>query len=163
MAVKFTPPTYESRDVGKAKLKKNLQALSRYFVKIGVPSTAAAPTDDKGAPMGISMAQLAYIHEQGSPSNNMPARPFNRLTKNRCKGQFRKLLRRSYLKILRGASPTRELKIIGVAYEGEMKNTFTISVFVPLKPATVRSKGSSRPLIDSGALRGSIISKVVTK
>ena len=42
-----------------------------------------------------------------------------------------------------------------------MKNTFTTGSFTPNKPATIKRKGSSRPLIDTGHLRQSITSKVV--
>ena len=64
----------------------------------------------------------------------------------------------------------------GERYEGEMKQTFTKETFAPNAPITinggwmrnkvngkvfkVKGKGSSRPLVDEGRLRGSIIHKV---
>ena len=58
-------------------------------------------------------------------------------------------------------SPFDGLSKLGVSYEGEMKKTFLVGQFIPNKPATIKRKGSSRPLIDTGHLRQSITSKVV--
>jgi phage gpG-like protein len=46
--------------------------------------------------------------------------------------------------------------------EGEIKKTITAgrSEWKPLKPATIRRKGSSKPLIDTGKLRASITHRV---
>ena len=50
---------------------------------VGVPGGATPPVDDDGKPLGISMAELAYIHEKGSLANKLPSRPLMRQTKTR--------------------------------------------------------------------------------
>lgn len=50
---------------------KALKALGGAEVLVGIPEG----TDDRDEP-GIGNAALAYIHETGSPINNIPARPF---------------------------------------------------------------------------------------
>jgi len=51
---------------------KALESLSATRVLIGIPSEENSRED--GSPIGN--AQLGYIHENGSPARNIPARPF---------------------------------------------------------------------------------------
>ncbi len=155
--------TFESKDLGKSKIKKDLRGLNSYAALVGIPSTAPRPVDrETKKPLAINMASLALIHERGSAANNIPARPFMKQTRQRAEGRFARLLRRLYKQVVDGkVRPFDGLSKLGMAYEGEMKNTFTTGSFTPNKPATIKRKGSSRPLIDTGHLRQSITSKVV--
>lgn len=155
--------TFESKDLGKARIKKDLRGLNSYAALVGIPSTAPRPVDKKTKkPLAINMASLALIHERGSAANHIPARPFMKQTRQRAEGRFARLLRRLYKQVVNGkVSPFNGLSKLGTDYEGEMKNTFTVGQFVPNKPATIKRKESSRPLIDTGHLRQSITSKVV--
>ena len=155
--------TFESKDLGKARIKKDVRGLNSYAALVGIPSTAPRPVDKKTKkPLAINMASLALIHERGSAANNIPARPFMKQTRQRAEGRFARLLRRLYKQVVDGkVRPFDGLSKLGMAYEGEMKNTFTTGSFTPNKPATIKRKGSSRPLIDTGHLRQSITSKVV--
>lgn len=155
--------TFESKDLGKARIKKDLRGLNSYAALVGIPSTAPRPVDrETKKPLAINMASLALIHELGSAANKIPARPFMKQTRQRAEGRFARLLRRLYKQVVDGkVRPFDGLSKLGMAYEGEMKNTFTTGSFTPNKPATIKRKGSSRPLIDTGHLRQSITSKVV--
>lgn len=155
--------TFESKDLGKARIKKDVRGLNSYAALVGIPSTAPRPVDrETKKPLAINMASLALIHERGSAANNIPARPFMKQTRQKAEGRFARLLRRLYKQVVDGkVRPFDGLSKLGVAYEGEMKNTFTTGSFTPNKPATIKRKGSSRPLIDTGHLRQSITSKVV--
>lgn len=155
--------TFESKDLGKARIKKDLRGLNSYAALVGIPSTAPRPVDrETKKPLAINMASLALIHERGSAANNIPARPFMKQTRQRAEGRFARFLRRLYKQVVDGkVIPQNGLAKLGMAYEGEMKNTFTTGSFTPNKPATIKRKGSSRPLIDTGHLRQSITSKVV--
>lgn len=128
---------------------------------VGVPGGATPPVDDDGKPLGISMAELAYIHEKGSLANKLPSRPLMRQTKTRVEKKFVRLLANGYKRVIKGADAESILRMIGVAYEGEIKRSFVVETFVANTEATKKRKGSSRPLIDTGALRQSITSKVV--
>lgn len=155
--------TFESKDLGKARIKKDLRGLNSYAALVGIPSTAPRPVDrETKKPLAINMASLALIHERGSAANNIPARPFMKQTRQKAEGRFSRLLRRLYKQVVNGKVPPFDgLAKLGTAYEGEMKNTFTTGSFTPNKPATIKRKGSSRPLIDTGHMRQSITSKVV--
>ena len=56
----------------------------------------------------------------------------------------------------------RILRLAGAFLEGKIKEKITLSDpdWPPLKPQTIKRKGSSKPLIDTGRLRNSIIHKV---
>ena len=155
--------TFESKDLGKARIKKDLRGLNSYAALVGIPSTAPRPVDrETKKPLAINMASLALIHERGSAANNIPARPFMKQTRQKAEGRFSRLLRRLYKQVVNGkVHPFDGLAKLGTAYEGEMKNTFTTGSFTPNKPATIKRKGSSCPLIDTGHMRQSITSKVV--
>jgi hypothetical protein len=51
-------------------------------------------------------------------------------------------------------------KIMGLAAENAVKRKILTGKFAPLKPATIKRKGHSKPLIDTGQLYDSITSQV---
>ena len=57
----------------------------------------------------------------------------------------------------------RKLKLIGLEQEAETKKTLTDLRTPPNAPSTIKAKGSSNPLIDTGELRSKISSTVVPK
>jgi hypothetical protein len=159
--VRITDVSTSSKDMGKKRINAILKQLSKMKAHVGVPGGATPPVDANGKPLGISMAELAYIHEKGAPANKIPSRPFMHQTKRRVEKKFVRLLSNGYKRAVKGANAEGILRMIGVAYEGEMKKSFVAEVFVENSKATIKRKGSSRPLIDTGALRQSITSKVV--
>lgn len=145
------------KDLGLDRIRRDLAKLDHGRVVVGWPGNG--PTHDKG---GMSVASLAIVHEFGSPKNGIPSRPVMRQTNARFgKGPLPRLGERLYKQILQGTTaPGTALKQLGVYWEGCIKRMFREGVFAPLKPATIRRKGSSKPLIDSGQLRASVTSKV---
>ena len=153
--------TIETVDHGKAALKLKLVRLRKMKALVGIPSSAESPADDQGRPLGITMAELGYVHEKGSPAKRIPSRPFMYKTRERVQGKYAQYMGHLYQQVVHGKlTPDEALKKVGARYEGDMKKSFTVEYFVPDKPATVAQKHSSRPLIDTGALRQSITSKV---
>ena len=152
MSVKF-----ETKDLGKAKIERELKAAKKIVALVGIPSDAKRHDDNPY----IGLAQIAYIMEKGSAVNNIPARPFMLQTRERNEKRMIGLSRR-LLKALSNGSTTAmdAIKKLGASYEGAMKRIFIEGSFAPDAPATVRRKKSSRPLIDTGLLRQSIKFKV---
>lgn len=161
MDIRLTDVSTSSKDRGKKRIAARLKNLSKMKAHVGVPGGATPPVDADGKPLGISMAELAYIHEKGSLANKLPSRPLMRQTKTRVEKKFVRLLANGYKRVIKGADAESILRMIGVAYEGEIKRSFVVETFVANTEATKKRKGSSRPLIDTGALRQSITSKVV--
>lgn len=168
---------FKSIDRGALRIKRELRVAAGKVALVGIPGDADPPVNEDGKPAEINMAQLAYIMEKGSAVNKIPARPFMRATRDRSETKVARLARSLYKAILKGnAGAVKALLKLGEAYQGEMKLTFTKETFAPNAPITinggwmrnkvngkvfkVKGKGSSRPLIDEGRLRGSIIYKV---
>jgi hypothetical protein len=57
-------------------LKKAIKQLLEKDVLVGVPEDKTDRPPDEDEPSPPTNATLAYIHDNGSPANNIPARPF---------------------------------------------------------------------------------------
>lgn len=163
-------------DKGNAALQRRLAALRKKCALVGIPSDAERPVDDENQPLGITMADLALIHEKGSDTMRIPARPFMAETRKKYGDATIKFMGSLYRQVVKSMAPARALKLLGQSYEGHMKDIFTEAQFKPNSPITinggwmrnpksgkpfkVKGKQSTRPLIDTGRLRGSIVSKV---
>lgn len=105
----------------------------------------------------IPLAMIAAIHEFGAPEQGIPERSFLRGGIRRAAPKLNAVNIDSLRKVLLGnMTIDQAVEKLGVVAVGEVKREFTVGTFAPLKPATVKRKGSSRPLIDSGQLRQSI-------
>jgi hypothetical protein len=132
-----------------------LNKLASLHVYVGVPESEASRP---GEP--INNAELAYIQSNGSPLNNIPARPILEpvIKKNEkmIGNRFQALAKKSL------SDPTvninDELSKIGMIVRDKVKDNFTNpdNGWAPNAPATIAAKGSDKPLIDTASLRKSI-------
>jgi hypothetical protein len=91
----------------------------------------------------------------------IPERPFLRNAITEHKSEYRRNLKNSAAKILRGDTSMRVvLSKLGVFAQGHIQNEITNLSSPPNSPVTVALKGSSNPLIDSGEMRGKVTWKV---
>ena len=108
----------------------------------------------------VNNAQLLYIHSKGSPINNIPARPVIepaiQATGN--KEAIAYELSKAVSASMEGKPSLMFLKRAGIAAQNASKAWFTDSRnnWAPNKAATIKAKGSDKPLIDTGALRQAI-------
>lgn len=140
-----------------ASIRKKLTDLSKVQALVGIPQSRNPRREPH-----INNAELMFIHSHGSPARNIP---------------MRKVIEPAI-----AASPTREaiavelkeatiaklhdhdldaiarLKRAGMIGMNASKAWFTDSRnnWPPNTPETIRRKKSSRPLIDTGALRAAI-------
>lgn len=128
----------------------------RDSVIVGVPDGAVSPTGD-------SLSMIAAVHEFGSVTRNIPPRPFLRPSLRQNKNKYGRILAKKATAILLGRiSLHQALELVGqVAQADVQKYMVEHSGFTPLKPATIKRKRSSKPLIDKGHLRQSIRYQVV--
>jgi hypothetical protein len=136
------------------RLEQTLEALEGVWVAVGFAGTR----DD-----GLSNAQLAYIHEHGSPLNNIPARPFFEPGLAEGRPEIEAVARQATKRALDQGTEQAVVegaKMMGLAAENAVKRKILTGKFVPLKPATIKRKGHSKPLIDTGQLYDSITSQV---
>jgi hypothetical protein len=110
---------------------------------------------------GFSMVDLAMAHEYGSKDGRIPERSFIRST---CDAQRKKhldLIRQFQSKILLGRITAKQaLTQLGEVVSKDMVETINNGIDPALKPATIKRKSSSKPLIDTGRLKGSITHEI---
>lgn len=165
-------------DMGWIARFKQLGLLTTSRVEVGLPDgpgsqLAAAPAEDGGgvealAGMGgtpppastMTLATLGYIHEYGT--RTIPARPW--LTQGLAASDPSALMRRAAKEVLDGKrTAAQALERAGMAATAAVQKTITAGLEPALKPATIARKGSSKPLVDSGRLRGAITYKVIMR
>lgn len=131
------------------RLRQRLVGDNR-VVNVGVP-------EGKREEDGTPVAMIAAVHEFGSPSQGIPERPFLRVAAQRNRQKYVRLNRINLVKILRGqATVDQALGQLGEMAKGDVQTEIRSGVFTPLKEATKKRKGSSRPLIDTGQMVQSI-------
>lgn len=113
-------------------------------------STSARP----GEP--VDNVELAVIHEFGL---GVPERSFLRSTFDRLKDKWGKFSARVMKLVAAGKLPLEDgLALIGERVKADVKRAITSGAGIgpPLAQATIDRKGSSRPLVDTARLLGSI-------
>lgn len=145
-------------------LRKALLALSSNRVLVGVPAAEAYRRPEPGQPSDpINNAGLAYIHDNGAPGANIPARPFMRPGITTVQPQINTRFSMAAKLALDGktADVDRALHAVGLMVSSAIKMKITVGPFAPLAPRTLsarRRKGrlSEKPLIDTAQMRNSI-------
>ena len=165
---------FESKDMGKAKIEREMRAARKLVALVGIPSDAKRHEDNPN----IGLAEIAFIMEKGSAVNNIPARPFMHQTRERNEKRVLGLSKKLLKNLSNGSTTAMDaIKKLGGAYELAMKEIFTKGSFegnaqitidggwmrnhVSGKPFYVEGKKSSHPLEGkTGILRQSIKFKV---
>jgi hypothetical protein len=158
--------------------KIDLQPKSKKVVKrdkagnvIGVSYVTKGPTEAvlkrvtklfKAAQGDINNAELLFIHTNGSPLRHIPPRPVLEPA-IAAEDNLRKIAHQvveADKALLEGnlVLARQRMGKAGLAGQNAARNWFTDprNAWAPNKPATIRHKGSDRPLIDTGALRAAI-------
>ncbi len=157
-------------DRGAAKLLRATNDLRTAVVRVGILGSEAAAPKRRRPPSGESaegsskappsVAFIAAAHELGL---GVPLRSWLRTPIDTLKPEIEKRIRMLAPKILRGELTTEQaLEQIGLWLVGELQKGMAAGLPVPpLAPETVKRKGSSVPLIDTGQLRSAITHQVV--
>lgn len=139
---------------------KALRRLAAEAAKLGTVKVGVLASKGGAARRGkISMAELAAIHEFGSPAAGVPERSFIRRTFAAKEQQLATFSARLAAAIIGGQmSVNRALDLLGAWGASEVKKTITEGEGVPPPnaPTTIAKKGSDRPLVDTGRLLGAI-------
>lgn len=133
----------------------NVKSMGLNKLEVGLPAGKSHSGTD------LDMAELGAVHEFGSISRNIPARPFIRpsITENREK--YIKLMRQQASKLIfRRVTLKNALSIVGEVAKSDIQKYMLTASFTPLSPETIKRKGSTRPLIDSAQMRNAITYEV---
>lgn len=150
----------KTHDGGLSGLTARLSKLTRVGVYVGVPAGKASRPRRDGK-TELNNAELLYIHTNGSPLRRIPARPVIEPALKANRGKIMEQYNKAVLAASRGNDTELSAALIrtGLAGQNAARDWFTNprNGWAPNSPLTIARKGSSRPLIDTGTLRKSII------
>jgi len=157
LEAKFSDASEEQKII--AELLKELHSTD---VLVGIPEENSARNPDGSRPDGgpVDNVDLLYIHSNGSPLQGIPARPVLEPAMSANAERLGEMLDKAADAAMDGSADgmRRALESAGMAGQNAARAWFTDprNGWAPNAPETVRRKGSSRPLIDTGELRKSI-------
>ena len=139
---------------------KRAEQLNRIQLVVGIPSDENSREESTS----ITNAELGAIHEFGVPEKNIPERSSMRSTASEESQNLGRLAKIQISECLRGETSAHDaFATVGVYLQGKIVDKITDGDFEPNTEATVKRKKSSKPLIDTGQLRGAITYEVREK
>lgn len=133
--------------------EKNLQQFKDSVVKAGILAKDGSNNHSEG----ITVFQIGMIHEFGAPEKNIPRRSFIRVPIENNIKEIIKLIENNHKLVSENSMSAKvALDRIGLKAQNTIKKSFRDNDWKANSRATVKRKGSSRPLIDTGQLVGSI-------
>lgn len=143
-------------DPGFHALLSSLSTLRRSKIEVGVLPSAGRNSE------GVDLVDVAVWNEFGT--RHVPARPFMRIAADRNESIWNCYAEQCIDAALQnGADINHTFSVLGEQIKRDVQLVFGSGEITPNKPATIRRKGSSVPLIDHGDLRRNIDYKVTTR
>lgn len=142
----------QDRDRGYRNLVRNIRAgeHARDGVTVGVHSDTGSYEN------GLSIAEVAAIHEFGDGAH-IPERSWLRSYVDANKGKVQAKIRALNVRLARGEiTRAQALDQLGGWVAAEVQEHVRAGIPPPNAESTVRQKGSSTPLVDSGAFVSAI-------
>lgn len=151
------------KDRGWRQIKRNVKRATAY-VKVGFMGDSGAYKRKSGNEEAkpATLVQVASFNEFGTVS--APGRPFMRTNFDRNQTKYIRVLERLGSQIVTGSLDYHTaLNVAGLTLTADIKRTIVKAKgwAAPNTASTIRSKGSTSPLIDSGRMRQSVRHVVV--
>jgi len=135
-------------DKGLKHFMREMHSADRAFVTVGIH-------EGERNMEGTNIAEYGTHNEYGT--ENIPSRPFMRTSFDESVADIQRDMARAVDTAKNGGSVYRELSIVGMKHQQRIQRTIKGRDFLPkLADSTIARKGSTKTLIDSGALVGSI-------
>lgn len=141
--------------------------LGTYLIEVGVIEGKSIERKNKKNFKGITNAELMFIHENGSPNKNIPARPVLQMTinyanKNLVDDTIIKCIDNIYDKNWTEKDIEDELNRLCIIIENYAKEIIYSNDGRLIKNAdsTIKQKGFNHPLFNTGNLARSITSRL---
>ena len=140
------------KDHGAKRLLEQIAKIKGAAVDVGVIGDKAAAQHGE-----TTVADIAVIHEFGL---GVPERSFVR---GYVDGNPRSMqtARKAAEAVAKGMDVEQALNLVGLSHVGGMQQRIADGIDPPLSESTIKGKGSSTPLIDTGQLRSSITHRLV--
>lgn len=135
---------------GAKKLLARLASLKAQAVYVGLPAESNEAVE--GEPQ-FNLASLAAVLEFGSAEKKIPSRPFLRDTLTKNKEAYVNFFSSQFQQGVELGQIYAQLALIA---ERDVQENIRNGNWVANAPSTIKRKGSSKPLIDTGHLRQSI-------
>lgn len=150
----------QDKDLGMKNILKEIGKLKGSYVKAGVLDSSG------NSPDGVSIVQYATWNENGVMSKKgtwkIPPRPFIKGWVDTKKKEINKVIETLNGSVIDGKSDaSTALKKLGVFAKSGIQDYIRTGNFTPNKASTIRMKGSSQPLIETGTMRKAINYEVV--
>lgn len=143
---------------------RGVKLLEKEQVLVGVPAEKAPRDAQEAKGRTINNAALAYIHNFGSPGQNIPPRPFMDPGITNVKDEITARMQKAGEAALDGRADTvrNNFEAVGLIAATSVKLKIREGPFQPLKPATIRARqrrakkalsaSEIRPLIDTAQM-----------
>lgn len=132
------------------KLKEAMEKLRAKGAHVGLPASTDGDLVMRGA-----------VHQFGSVKQGIPARPWLDMGAKEGAPKYAKLAKNKITKVATGdLSVDAYYSLLGEIGKAEVQRYLVNGTFKPLSPTTIKRKGSSKPLIDTGQLRNSVTYEV---
>lgn len=136
---------------------KRLKEIQQRIIELSKKQIVVGVIDSSTREDGLTNADLLAIHEFGSVKQGIPERPVMRTTIANNKQVISDALSKKVAECLKGdLSADEAYSHVGIVAKNAVLDTFNSNHFAPNKLNTIKRKGSSKQLIDTGALRASI-------
>jgi hypothetical protein len=150
---------YKAKVIEKGDAKKVLDRIKNQFASGDVRILIGLPEDATPYPDGTSVVMVGAIHEFGSGDN--PERSFLRSTINEKRDQIQDDLTKVAEKVVDGeTSLTSGSRKVGLKYSQLVAKKIVDIKTPPNTLQTIRRKGSSNPLVDTGHLKSQVTFEV---
>jgi hypothetical protein len=145
-----------------AQALQSVNLLADVEVLVGFPEDTTERDADPDDPMrGITNAALAYIHDNGAPERNIPARPFMDPAMQEAEEPLADALGRMAAAALgpnSSAVVEQQAHRLGLIAKLAVQNKINEGIPPPLAPRTLKARAlrgrtGTKPLIDTGQLR----------
>jgi hypothetical protein len=131
-------------------LERAPKEFENMVAQVGIPS--GIQYED-----GTDVAFVAAIHEFGAPAANIPARPFIMPTVAEQKDKWTNTIAKSIPKVVMNQMTAFDvLDLVGMQAAADIQTKISTIYSPALSPITIRRKGSSKPLIDTGLMMASV-------
>lgn len=127
---------------------RELAELKELEVRVGFQRGKAQEED------GTDICDVAAFNELGT--DHIPARPFIRQSVDDNESKINSFLKEEVKDFAQGKSAEQILKEIGIFQKDLMQDKITSGSFAPNAESTIKKKGSSKPLVDTGRMQQSV-------
>lgn len=146
--------------------RDNFMSINDYAIEIGVIS-ADTNRKSKINVKDITNAELMFIHEHGSPVNNIVARPvlgysLKWLSKTEWPKVYKRIRDGCFTQNWSKEDVKKELENMCIRVQNyARKIIYRSNLLTKNKQSTIERKGSDRPLLDTGMLAKSITCRLI--